>query len=64
MKKTEKVGSSTSSAKGANVASKAEENKSKTVTCDISGAVKNQGVYTLKKWCKVAGINRSSWWYS
>ena len=32
----------------ANVASKAEENKSKTVTCDISGAVKNQGVYTLK----------------
>ncbi|BAQ57380.1 helix-hairpin-helix domain-containing protein [Lactobacillus acetotolerans] len=46
--KTEKVGSSTSSAKGANVASKAEETKSKTVTCDISGAVKNQGVYTLK----------------
>ena len=34
----------------ASSASNSATTNSKTVTCDISGAVKHQGVYTLKKW--------------
>lgn len=39
---------STTSAASSSMASRASSSISKTVTCDISGAVKHQGVYTLK----------------
>lgn len=46
--KNEKTTSSASSTKGTNNVNHEDVPKSKTVTCDISGAVKSQGVYTLK----------------
>lgn len=45
---TSNSSSSSNTNSSTNVANNASSSSSKTVTCDISGAVKHQGVYTLK----------------